>query len=279
VKFVSAQVLLDRVWGGHYGATTKHLKVLVHRLRAKLGRRPDVRLIDLERRMGYRLSPAGPRGGRPRKALAQLKRDRTADRAHLDQACPGGGSGAPSLNGPKPARGLQRTLRLSSGAAQQYRPCCGPGDTSVERHESFSSRRRARRHAALSFRARVTALAVLTVAVGLVTMLVWPRPPSARAAARLTIDMGGFHPATFSVRTAEPIRLQLINPDSQFHTDGGGWHQLAIPQLGVDAKVGPRSEKIIDIPAAATGEYPFYCDICCGGRENPTMRGVLRVTG
>jgi heme/copper-type cytochrome/quinol oxidase subunit 2 len=63
------------------------------------------------------------------------------------------------------------------------------------------------------------------------------------------------------------------------HSDGGGWHQLAIPELGLDEKVGPRSTMTFEVPAsAAPGEYAFYCDICCGGKENPSMQGVLKVT-
>jgi hypothetical protein len=51
------------------------------------------------------------------------------------------------------------------------------------------------------------------------------------------------------------IHLQIVNPDSPFHTDGGGWHQPAIPQLGIDAKAAPRSEKTFEITASAPGEY------------------------
>ena len=57
-----------------------------------------------------------------------------------------------------------------------------------------------------------------------------------------------------------------------------GLHDLAIPELGIDAKIAPRSDKTLDILAAAPGEYAFYCDVCCGGKENPSMQGVLKVT-
>jgi cytochrome c oxidase subunit II len=118
----------------------------------------------------------------------------------------------------------------------------------------------------------------LSVAVAVAVFLVWPRTPTATAAERVTIDMGGFSPPTITAKAGEPLQLQIINPDSSMHSDGGGWHQLAIPQLGVDARVAPRSDKTIEIPAAAPGEYAFYCDVCCGGKENPSMQGVLRVT-
>jgi heme/copper-type cytochrome/quinol oxidase subunit 2 len=25
------------------------------------------------------------------------------------------------------------------------------------------------------------------------------------------------------------------------------------------------------------GDYDFWCDSCCGGKESPTMHGILRV--
>lgn len=149
-------------------------------------------------------------------------------------------------------------------------------------HTTKPGRRRssaaAPRRSGLSFRIRVAAFTSLAISVAVAVFLVWPRPPAATAAERVQIDMSGFHPATLTVKAGEPLRLQIINPDSSMHSDGGGWHQLAIPDLGVDASIAPRSDKTIEIPAAAPGEYAFYCDVCCGGKENPSMQGVLKVT-
>lgn len=55
---VPSPVLLDHVWGHGYGATTKHLKVCVSRLRSKLGRGRDLPSIETVRRVGYRLVAA-----------------------------------------------------------------------------------------------------------------------------------------------------------------------------------------------------------------------------
>jgi cytochrome c oxidase subunit II len=90
--------------------------------------------------------------------------------------------------------------------------------------------------------------------------------------------MGGFSTPVLEMAAGQPLRLRIDNPDTPYHSDGGGWHQLAIPALGVDARVAPRSDKVVEIPAAEPGEYAFYCDVCCGGKENPSMQGVLRVT-
>lgn len=131
--------------------------------------------------------------------------------------------------------------------------------------------------APLGVRAAVfTILAGSAVAAAL--WFLWPRGGGQEAAdVTVRVTMAGFSQPILRARAGQPLRVRLVNPDSSFHTDGGGWHQLAIPDLGVDVRVAPRSERVVVIPAAAPGEYEFYCDVCCGGKENPTMRGVLRV--
>lgn len=89
--------------------------------------------------------------------------------------------------------------------------------------------------------------------------------------------MGGFTPGDISVPANRASTIRLVNPDSNMHTDGGGVHQLAIPELGIDVKVQPRSEALVNIPAVVPGRYAFYCDVCCGGKENPMMQGTLIV--
>ena len=59
-EVMPSQVLLDRVWGGEYGATTKYLKVFIHRLRTKLGRSGEFAAIQTVRRVGYRLVRTEP---------------------------------------------------------------------------------------------------------------------------------------------------------------------------------------------------------------------------
>jgi heme/copper-type cytochrome/quinol oxidase subunit 2 len=67
--------------------------------------------------------------------------------------------------------------------------------------------------------------------------------------------------------------------DTSMHSDGGGWHELAIDALGIDWKVGPESSQVFSFTAPSTpGTYQFYCDICCGGKANPSMQGKLTVT-
>lgn len=129
-----------------------------------------------------------------------------------------------------------------------------------------------------AFGPRLAAFLVIVVLVvgGAVWLL---RPPAAtvRAEQDVTVTMSGFTPGDITVAANRVSTIRLVNPDSNMHTDGGGVHQLAIPALGVDIKVQPRSEALVTIPAAAPGRYAFYCDVCCGGKENPTMQGTLIV--
>lgn len=128
-------------------------------------------------------------------------------------------------------------------------------------------------------RTRVGLFLVLVLATAAATVvLLWPRGGTDQDADQtIRITMAGFSQPVITARAGQPLRLRLVNPDSPFHTDGGGWHQLAVPALGVDFRIAPRSQQVVEIPAAAPGEYEFYCDVCCGGKDNPTMRGVLRV--
>lgn len=95
---------------------------------------------------------------------------------------------------------------------------------------------------------------------------------------RIEVSMAGFTPSIIEAKAGEEITLQLINPDNSAHSDGGGWHQFASDELDFDYKLSPESTKTIKIKVNEPGEYEFYCDICCGGRENPTMQGKLIIT-
>ena len=70
----------------------------------------------------------------------------------------------------------------------------------------------------------------------------------------------------------------MINLDHKFHTDGGGWHNFAVPDFGVNEPVAPKQTRTFTFTPTRAGEYVFYCDICCGGKNNPFMRGKLIVT-
>ena len=93
----------------------------------------------------------------------------------------------------------------------------------------------------------------------------------------VSISMSGFAPNVLRARAGVPIDLQLINRDNSLHSDGGGWHQLAIDELGLDFMVGPLSESRVSFTVDRLGTYDFYCGVCCGGAANPYMHGQLVV--
>ena len=99
------------------------------------------------------------------------------------------------------------------------------------------------------------------------------------AAVQVHASMGGFDPPALTVKAGATVKVELSSMDTSMHSDGGGWHQFAIDALDIDWKVGPLSSQVFEFIAPATaGTYDWYCDICCGGKENPSMQGKLTVT-
>jgi len=90
-------------------------------------------------------------------------------------------------------------------------------------------------------------------------------------------DMAGIYPKTIRVKAGEPVTIRLRSLDNRFHRDGGGKHQFAIDELGVNIIAQPLSTAEATFTPTEPGEYEYYCDICCGGRANPTMVGKLIV--
>jgi plastocyanin len=116
------------------------------------------------------------------------------------------------------------------------------------------------------------------LAVGLVVNRLATPAASDATAVQIRADMGGFDPPALTARAGETLRIEFASLDTPFHSDGGGWHQFAIDELGVDWKVGPQSSDVFELTVpAAPGTYAWYCDICCGGKENPSMQGTLTV--
>jgi len=122
------------------------------------------------------------------------------------------------------------------------------------------------------------ALLVAGLAIGLVVTRLAGPVATDTTAIQVHASMGGFDPAALSVKAGQPVRIELASMDTAAHADGGGWHQFAIDELGVDWQVGPQSSEVFELTAPATpGTYTWYCDICCGGKENPSMQGTLTV--
>ncbi len=111
-----------------------------------------------------------------------------------------------------------------------------------------------------------------------ITLFLAPYISSAKSKATLQISMSGWNPALIRAKKGKPITITMINKDNRFHTDGGGWHGFTVPAFGVDVQVAPKKVSTFTFTPTRTGNYVFYCAICCGGKENPFMRGRLIVT-
>ena len=103
--------------------------------------------------------------------------------------------------------------------------------------------------------------------------------PSAMAGNVIDVkaDMAGFDMKEIRVKAGEPVTIRLTSLDNSHHTDGGGKHQLAVEELGLDIVAQPESTNYATFTPDKPGSYTYYCDICCGGRANPTMNGTLIV--
>ncbi|HZD05887.1 MAG TPA: cupredoxin domain-containing protein [Longimicrobiales bacterium] len=103
-------------------------------------------------------------------------------------------------------------------------------------------------------------------------------PGSGPHVVQIEMDMMGFEPSSIRVRAGETVTLRLHTPENPFQLEGPT-HQLAIDELGVDLQVGGGETAEATITPSEAGTYVFYCDLCCSGRANPSMRGELVVSG
>ena len=133
-------------------------------------------------------------------------------------------------------------------------------------------------------RARVAAFAVVAVLVlgtaGYLLAKAFWRPELPQMAGKvidIAADMSGFNQKVVRLSVGEPVTVRLTSLDNSHHTDGGGRHQWAVDELGVDIVAPPMGSSYKTFTPDKPGTYTFYCDICCGGRANPTMSGKLIV--
>ena len=106
-----------------------------------------------------------------------------------------------------------------------------------------------------------------------------PPEPMAGNVIDVQASMSGFDQTEIRVKAGEPVTIRLTSLDNSHHTDGGGKHQWAVDELGVDVIAQPESSNYVTFTPDKAGAYTFYCDICCGGRANPTMNGQIIVEG
>lgn len=106
-----------------------------------------------------------------------------------------------------------------------------------------------------------------------------PPLPVAKNVIDVSADMGGFDKKEIKVKVGEPVTIRLRSLDNSMHTDGGGKHQWAVDEFSASVIAPPEGTAMTTFTPTKAGEYTFYCDICCGGRANPSMVGKLIVEG
>ncbi len=102
-------------------------------------------------------------------------------------------------------------------------------------------------------------------------------PPMAGNVIDVEASMSGFDLKNIRLKVGEPVTLRLTSLDNAHHTDGGGKHQWAVDELGVSVIAPPEGSNSATFTPTQAGTFTYYCDICCGGRANPTMQGTLEV--
>ena len=139
--------------------------------------------------------------------------------------------------------------------------------------------RRRRRMRAATF----VAIGVLVLsAAGYLLIEAFWKPELPRVAGNvidIAADMSGFSRKEVRVKAGEPVTVRLRSLDNSHHSDGGGRHQWAVDELGVNIIAPSLGSSSKTFTPDKPGTYTFYCDICCGGRANPAMTGRLVVVG
>jgi cytochrome c oxidase subunit II len=132
---------------------------------------------------------------------------------------------------------------------------------------------------------RGSVFVVLVISVlGVAGWLIWSPLAGRRAAGQqgnivtLNADMAGFSMRRIEAKVGQPITVVLRSLDTPYHSDGGGKHQFAIDDLAVNIVAPSKGTAEVTFTPTQPGTYQFYCDICCGGRANPTMQGELVAT-
>lgn len=126
----------------------------------------------------------------------------------------------------------------------------------------------------------VIVITVLSLSIVLLVSAFAPKtPPPTANTIDITADMGGFNMKEIRVKAGQPVSIRLTSLDNSHHTDGGGQHQWAVDEFGVSVVAPAEGTNLATFTPDKPGTYTYYCDICCGGRANPTMQGQLIVEG
>ena len=98
-----------------------------------------------------------------------------------------------------------------------------------------------------------------------------PVDPTAQ---QVHISMAGWEPAKLTTKIGVPLKLDVMAMDNAH----GAGHDFVLDALGINEYVGS-TQKVFTLSADQPGQYTFYCSLCCGGKDSPTMVGTYTVEG
>jgi hypothetical protein len=123
----------------------------------------------------------------------------------------------------------------------------------------------------------VLALGTLALAGLYVRQTFFPPPVTVSRKIDIVGSMSGFDQTEIHLKLGQPVTVRLTSLNNALPTDGGGRHQWAVDELGVNLIAPPDGSNTVTFTPEKAGKFAFYCDICCGGRANPIMNGTLVV--
>ena len=122
------------------------------------------------------------------------------------------------------------------------------------------------------------AVAILGTGVYLAgSVFLGQRDRTTDGAVSMRISMSGYAPGVLDAKPGQTLTIDWWNTDGAMHLEGGV-HTLVSDTLGVRLELPAQSRKTITLRAPMKpGDYDFWCDSCCGGKDSPDMHGTLRV--
>lgn len=93
----------------------------------------------------------------------------------------------------------------------------------------------------------------------------------------LGISMAGFDPSKIVAKPGQVLTFNWWTTDAAPHL-ANGVHTLISDSMNLHLSLKAQSKETIQITAPMQpGDYDFWCDSCCGGKDSPDMHGTVEV--
>ena len=125
----------------------------------------------------------------------------------------------------------------------------------------------------------LVAVAILGAGVYMAGNIFFAQHDASTPAGAIAVSSGmdGFTPKTLDAKPGQTLTLVWSNQDDAAMLTNGV-HTLVSDSLKVRLELPAESTKTVQLTAPMTpGDYDFWCDSCCGGKDTPAMHGTLHV--